>query len=266
MKLITLNHKKPFLEVDIRLPESWEEISQYKFIKLANILIDDELTDIERNIRVCLLLSGEKEETFCDIDYTDLKDKAFPVIQFVQELIFSKSMVQELHLKDSIIYGPGELMENMSFDQYRWAQIRTTQLFDIEKGKFDFDNNDLLTELAATLYRIEKDEWNDEMFKRLSRNFLRVDKKLKVAIVLNFIGLIHAFKGRYPAAFSEEESDSGLPSMLHPYDVLIDELAGPNFGKKSEVYSTNVHDIFSHIQNLKEKEFKQKIKKMAQTN
>lgn len=222
----------------MKLPQSWEELNLRQFTDVAHIFLK-KCSEYERNMKLLWALSGLSAEEFTEEDPEEW-EKRFPELDFLKEIKFQKSFVPEA----GIYKGPEDELNNFSFNQL----VTSFVFFDQYKKTQQPED---LDKLLSVLY-LEGDFDKKNYADNFSR-FALANEDFKKTAYLNYFGLRQHFAELYPAVFSNTEEETASYSKLNPWDRLVDDLAGPKFGKKSEVGENNAHEIFIHLQNIEER-------------
>jgi hypothetical protein len=225
----------------MKLPNSWQDLSQQQFIDIAAILSSG-TTDYGGRIKLLWILSGLPAKKFTRIPIEEV-ESYLPQTEWVKELIIERSFFPSI--ATSIfkkIKGPEDRLQNFTLDQF------------------------ILTDYYLSAYLTEKSEENLNslllnLFAEQSGKIKKLPGHIKNALFINFTGMRAFFVQMYPGCFSKEASEGGIQSALHPWDKMKDDLAGPKFGKVEEVGQQNAHLVFTHLQNNIEKAAKKEVEK-----
>lgn len=230
-------------KIQLNLPKSWEDITpeQFRAVAWISFTSSGPFSDL---VKLLFSLVDLNENDFLLSDFEDF-EKHSKTLEFLKNVQFAHQFVPIIRNGSRRFIGYQPAFEDMSYSQWVWAFIYANKYRESKKEE-DLDKLISVLHLAAA--------WNEASHKHLHVNFTQYPKSIKQAVWLCYLGNMQHFKTLYPKSFEEDGNIPQSSSSLNEWDRLTDELAGPKFGTHQQTKATDVHTIFIHLENLREKE------------
>ena len=250
-------------------PSKWNELSAEQLPKLAMLL--SVLTD-EDDARVVILqtLSGMPGSAFAEpngIPYEDLcmvteaTDSTALKVTFLPQLDWcfqppdlspeqpgpAKSLLPSITLPDGTITyaGPGDGLDNFSFDRFVWVDSLFQQLV-------TEPNDQHMNNWLGAAYQPEGTTWNSIDLEKHAEQLATLPTATKLAALLNYRGLRAACSALYPSVFSSS-AEAGPGTSLGLFGMVYDVADGGVFGAVPLVRQTLMHEVLGYVQHTNEK-------------
>lgn len=171
-----------------------------------------------------------------------------------ESITIPELLIKSIRIGFTNYYGPQERLSNMTADEFKHAELFNQKFTEEKEEKW-------LLLLLATLWREKSEKYNpndirkpfsefDELENR-AKKFKRLPYKIKMACLLNYIGMRNAYVNEeIPKFVFDKPSDESTESQN--YDVLLMRISESQvFGNYYFVKNTFIHDIIEHLADLK---------------
>lgn len=235
-------------QLRFKLPEKWSEVTRNSFIRIAPLLLDSNFDLNTFRFKLLYALSNLSRKKFSRLlpeatEETELYNASaiselLKEVAFLQKLLFRTDLIKSIGRWPFKFRAVGNNLHRISFDQWLLANAHAKSFFTATDSK---TNKKHLNEMFVSLYTPWFMPWRS-FIAPVNRLFAHVlPKKLKYAILANFIGLKAAVIANNPHLFSK--SGSKDPN----FNELITELAGNKFGEVEKVGSKPASLILTYL-------------------
>lgn len=238
----------------VTIANSWNELSQKQYIRIARILHSEILNDDAKLLSALQVLLKYSTIRFLMMD-EDFIVRCLPHVTWIFE---RDNITAQLIPKYKSFYGPAGEFDNLIGKEFHCTEIAYQEVI---------RNNDAeaLNRLCAFLYRPKKHSYDMRVNKDGDVRVLfnpneclyhaqrvrRWKPEVKQAILLWYDGCRQMLVKSYPLAFKGGKKNDNLSNGM--FDVMV-SISGPNFGTLEAVENMYVHSIFSAIVKAKREE------------
>lgn len=239
---------------NLLLPENWNELSKRKFIAAAHFVFESKNHEFEIKAMLFCALTGLKYKHFINIfhlshrnveayweESPDVIAMVDQVQGFLEQVELSKSKLKRYKLW----FGPSERLENMTLKQYKFADPHFTAAME------DGLDEELLDDFLSLLYRPFGLPFILKLQGIIKWFVKKWPRKVKLAMLLNYIGIRNALAHEFEDLFSGGSSKKFDPMWVQK---LIYDLPGDKFGKVTEIEKLPVPEAFEFMEHNKERE------------
>lgn len=240
------------------LPESWIDVNLSALKQIAPFIIQQTILPDEIHIKLLYAASGLKKKQFfklfpktdqqTELENTNALQSLLEEIKFMQELSFTKDIVGSIGVWPFKMRDVGNNLHRISFDQWLFAAAKAQAYFTAKTIK---DKQAALNQLFAALCSPWFMPWREWLlpFNHLIARLLSTN--LKLAILVNYLGLKAGLLTRFTHLFSEDNKKN--PN----FNELITDLAGNKFGQVEEVGKQGAVFILTYLnKSIREQEKK----------
>lgn len=254
---IHIVNKKSRKVINLPFPQNWNEVKRSRFLNSAELLFSKKMDTYQVKSFLFCRISGLKYSKFISIfkkAYSDPDAAWEEGVELIQTIELVDPLLEEIHLKKSHLksywlwQGPSERLENITLN--RWKYIDPYFTATMEGGI----EPHLLDEFISLLYKPFFLPWNErltETYKNLIRKWPR---KLKLAMLLNYIGIRNALAKEFDLVFSKPPSNSSKDFDPLWVQKLIYDLPSEKFGELKKIGNLKVPDALEFMQYIIEKE------------
>lgn len=222
-------------KIKFNLPTSWNEVSRSMLLRLAPFIIQQTILPQEINIKLLYAASGLSKKPFFNLfpdtdaqtqlENTALLQNLLDSLKFLHTLRFKKDIIGTIGVWPFKMRGIGSNLHRISFDQWLLAAVNAQSYFTAKEPKH---KDEALNKLFAALYSPWFMPWRDALIPL--NNFIArlLSTKLKLAILVNYLGLKAELLSRFTHLFTEDNKNPN-------FNELITDLAGNKFGQVEEV-------------------------------
>jgi len=239
--------KKIFIGTkNYEFPSSWNELTKDQLLFISQLFLKN-LTKEEFVIHLTVFFSKLNI-----IQLSNLNPLIFEKLEHQYDWIWKKQNLTTQHF--SVIrfglkklYGPAEGFSAMSYEQFIIFAESYYQLY-IETKKEEH-----LNKFIASLYTLEKNKFNVDDFETITKKVSKLSATFKQSIVFFYIGNREYIGRRYEKIFPKGKSET---AKKQKYDFLkvIEILNKEDVSKNNEIKRTNIHEVFTHLINIIEKD------------
>jgi hypothetical protein len=257
------------VEVDnikVPFPECWDELTKdqlywlsehfdllVKMPYLFKVKAFVKLMDVRfYSVALQLKLSGLNEEQVLGL--TKLVDFLNPI----HTVDLSKNLFPKIRHNGKWLYGPSDLLQNISIEEFAFADKAFISFMRAEKNDKDLP----LSKLVACLYRPKnqsilsdkpvngdfREPFNSFELDYNTRSLRKLPLALKLSVLLFYWGCRNKLSKIYPNVFSGKNKNKASSLELGWISVIF-ELAGNKMGTIDDTASRNLHFIFIYLEN-----------------
>lgn len=233
---------------------TWNEIDAKVYASICGILMG-KASRYDKGATICTLLFHKNARKL--ITQLDAESQ-YGLLQLVNFLFEdsgpTKNLIPEIKLDVfgiNKLYGPSDLLKNVSFGEWIYADEYFTQFCKTNDIAF-------LDKLIAVLYRHysfkntrtkedKRSDFNETKINISSVAIARLKPAIKFAVFFFFAGCKQAISTRFPHVFVKKTSSKPEGTGGSWLDVY-DELLGTKFGTQKELTATNIYTIFLSLE------------------
>lgn len=238
-----------YRRVSRAFPEEWEEMDRKQFVAVSRVIQGD---GDELMLMGALLGIGERKakriedfQRFCIAD----------LLQFISE---SRSFDKWFFPSLVGLSGPADNFDNIKFGEFIYA--------DSFLMEYDLRHNvDALDRLIAVLYRRkvsdqndsdfsgdEREPFNENTFKQRIGKLSKIDKSVKLALLVNYRAVRECIISRYSYLFPPSAPVVGNVVKRKTYDLrawvkVFEKLVGDDILNRDKWAEMGAHVVLSHM-------------------
>lgn len=238
----------------IRVPESFDEILPKRFLRSAFLFFQKNQAEFKIKTLFFCLITGFKFSRFAKLfklSYNDedtFWNEGVELITLIEAVdpLFEKITLEKSKIKRyGLFFGPSDRLKNMKLKQYRFSDPFFTACMENDLKA------DLVDELICHLYRPFNLPFSDKLL-RISMWFVKRWKpEVKLAMLLNYMGLRNGLATEYPALFSGSSSDADFDPLW--VQKMIYDMPSDKFGNLEAVENLSVPEAFDYLEYIHEK-------------
>lgn len=233
------------------IPSTWNEISKIQLIELIR-LSDRKMSYVELQLKFFLYcIRGSVRESitpsmfriktpmgrhslFADelISILHVFDFLFEEDETGQHTIYPRLLInhfKKIRIGYVTLYGPNDMLDNITYNQFVWLQTWQSQLNDNPKAIDEFLN---------VIYMGHTGKQNMVAIRHMS-------KTVKIGILWLYLGTLRFLEEKFPHVFNGSSSNENI-NVFDNQQRVIDSLADGDVTKKNQVRESLLYDaLFS---------------------